>query len=242
MVLVSMESLALMRADLSVVAVEVTEVAAVATEVATEVVAVVAEVRDAVLVLRANLVQRAVPAVGREDPDKKVTDPDMRATDPYRKATDPDMRATDPDRKATDPDMRATDPDRKATDPELRVELAVVREDPDLQELRVVKALLLRVVTRVSSTVRERKESREVSTASRVRRGSSSIPSTEKTALAEAEASPRAVTARVTGAPLRMRLRSQLRRDLRMPPPNSLLLRSPRLRKSLRREKKLQLR
>jgi hypothetical protein len=214
MVLVLMESLALMRADLSVVAVAVTEVAAVATEVVAVATEVVAEVRDAVLVLRANLVQRAVPAVGREDPDKKVTDPDMRVTDP----------------------------DRKAIDPELRVELAVVREDPDLPELRVVKALLLRVVTRVSSTVRERKESREVSTASRVRRESNSIPSTEKTALAEAEVSPRAVTARVTGALLRMRLRSLLRRELRMPQPISLLLRNPRLRKSLRRKKKLQLR
>jgi hypothetical protein len=210
MVLASMESLELMRADLSVVAVVVTEVAAVVTEVAvvlTEILAVVAEVRDAVLVLRAILVQRAVPAVGKEDPGKKVTDPD-----------------------------------RRATDPELRVELAVVREDPDLPELREVKALLLRVVTRVSSTVRERKESREVNTASRVRRESSSIPSTEKTVLEEAEATPRVVMARVTGAPLRMRLRSLLRMELRMPPPNSLLLRSPRLRKSLRRRRKLQLR
>ena len=118
-----------------------------------------------------------------------------------------------------------------------------MREDLDLPELRVVRALLLRVVTRVSSTSRERKESREmVSTTSRERGESSSIPTTEKTVLAEAEASPRAVTARATGAPLRMRLRSLLRKELKTPPPISQLLRSPRLRKSLRRGRKLQLR
>lgn len=224
MVLVLMESLVLMRADLSVVVAVVTEVVAVAIEVAvvmTEVVAVVVEVRDAVLVLRVNLVQRVVSAEGREDPDKRVTDPDKRVTDL---------------------DKKVIDPDRRVTDPELKVELAVVREDRDLPELRVDKALLLRVVKRVPSTVRERKESKEVNTAMRVRRESSSILLTEKTALEEAEASPRVVMARVTGAQLRMRLRSLLRKYLRMLPPNSLLLRSPRLRKSLRRGRKLQLR
>jgi hypothetical protein len=129
------------------------------------------------------------------------------------------------------------DPDPKVIDPELRVALAVAREDLDLPELRVAKALLLRVVTRVSSTVRERKETPTMlSTASRVRRESSSIPSTEETALAEAEVSTRVAMVRATGAPSRMRLR--LLRSLPRRPLSSPLLRSPRPKWLLRRRKR----
>jgi hypothetical protein len=136
------------------------------------------------------------------------------------------------------------DQERKVTDPELKVVLAAVREDPDLPELRVVRVLLLRVAMRVSSTARERKETLiMLSTVSRVRRESSSTPSIEETEPAEAEVLPRVATVRETGVPLRMILRP-LMRLLRRPqrPLSSLLLRSLRLKKSLTRKRRPQLR
>ena len=129
------------------------------------------------------------------------------------------------------------DPDLRVIDPELKVALAVAREDLDLPELRAVKALLLRVEMRVLSTARERRETPTMlSTALRVRRESSSIPSTEETELAEAEVSTRVAMVRATGAPLKMRprtLTSLLRRPL-----NSPLLRRLRPKSLLRRRKR----
>ena len=129
------------------------------------------------------------------------------------------------------------DPDLRVIDPELKVALAVAREDLDLPELRAVKALLLRVEMRVLSTARERRETPTMlSTALRVRRESSSIPSTEETELAEAEVSTRVAMVRATGALLKMRprtLTSLLRRPL-----NSPLLRRLRPKSLLRRRKR----
>jgi hypothetical protein len=133
-------------------------------------------------------------------------------------------------------DVAREDPDRRVTDQEPKVALAAVREDPDLPESRVARLLLLRVVMRASSTVRERKETPiMLSTASRVRRESSTIPMTEEMALAEAEVSPRVAMVRATLALFRMRsklVKKSPRRPLSSP------LKSPRLRRLLLRRRK----
>jgi hypothetical protein len=212
MVLVSMESLVLRRtpAEATAVVAVATEVAVAATELAVVATEVAVVATEAVAVERDAVPALKALAVVTEDPDPRVTDPDLRVTDP----------------------------DSRVTDPELRVALAAEREDLDLPELRVVKALLLRVVTRVSSTVRERRETLTMlSTALRVKRERSSIPSTEETELAEAEVSTRVAMVRATGAPLRMRPRL-LRRLLLRRPLSSPLLRSLRPKSLLRRGKR----
>lgn len=140
------------------------------------------------------------------------------------------------------------DPERRVIDLELRAALVAESVDQDLLELRAARVLPLRVVTRVLSTVRGKRdpsmERGRVSTASRARRENNTIPSTEETVPEEVEVLPKVATVKETGVPLRMRLRLQLKKYLKRPLKRPLLrsLRSLRLRKSLRKRRKLQLR
>ena len=188
---------------------------------------VVAEVVLPVAIVVAVVAVEADPRA-REDPDPKVaiSDPDLKVaiSDP-----DPKVAISDPDLKAVN-----SDPEEKVKiDREQRVAVAEA-EVPVLPEMR---ARLSRVVTMESSLPPRRNQSitKERDADSRVREESSSIPSIEETALAEAEVSLRAATARATGAllktrprPLPSKARPPSLRRLRMP------LRRPRVRRPLR--------
>ena len=178
--LVSMVSPELMSnlQEVEEVAVEV----AVAREAAAEATEVVAE-RDVDLDPKDKRV--------REDPDPKVDSVAAEAKDPkvlrVRSAQDPKVDSAVAEAK----DLKV-----------LKVRIAqepkeAEAEDPP--ELRV-KVPLLKVKSKFSAP-EERELSAMVNTASRARRESSIIPSTERTELAEAEVSLRAVLERATGEP-----------------------------------------
>jgi hypothetical protein len=127
----------------------------------------------------------------REDPDPKVDSVAAEAKDPkvlrVRSAQDPKVDSAVAEAK----DLKV-----------LKVRIAqepkeAEAEDPP--ELRV-KVPLLKVKSKFSAP-EERELSAMVNTASRARRESSIIPSTERTELAEAEVSLRAVLERATGEP-----------------------------------------
>ena len=176
--LVSMVSPELMSnlQEVEEVAVEV----AVAREAAAEATEVVAE-RDVDLDPKDKRV--------REDPDPKVDSAVAEAKDPkvlkVKSALDPKVDSVVAEAK--DPKVLKV---RIAQEPK-----EVEAEDPP--ELRV-KVPLLKVKSKFSAP-EERELSAMVNTASRARRESSIIPSTERTELAEAEVSLRAVLVRATG-------------------------------------------
>ena len=150
----------------------------------------------------------------REDPDPKVDSVAAEAKDPkvlrVRSAQDPKVDSAVAEAKDAKvlrvrnaQDQKVDSAVAEAKDPKvLKVRIAqepkeVEAEDPP--ELRV-KVPLLRVKSKFSAP-EERELSAMVNTASRARRESSIIPSTERTELAEAEVSLRAVLERATGEP-----------------------------------------
>lgn len=129
---------------------------------------------------------------------------------------------------------------------EAHAEAVVARDAPDPRDPRVSKDLELRVaaeealappeetlvrllkVTRVSLLPTERRRSTmKVRSTTSLESKEKSTPSTERTALAEAEASPRVVLARATGELFRMKLSRLPPLKVRPPPLKRLRLRMP---------------
>jgi len=160
-------------------AAEATEVAEVVTEAVTEVVAE----RDVDLDPKDKRV--------REDPDPKVDSAVAEAKDPkvlkVKSALDPKVDSVVAEAK--DPKVLKV---RIAQEPKE----AEAEDPPELRE----KVPVLKVKS-LFSAPEERELSAMVNTASRARRESSIIPSTERTELEEAEVSLRAVLERATGEP-----------------------------------------
>jgi hypothetical protein len=173
--------------------------------------------------------EAAVVARDAEDPDLRVPvvardvvpDPKVLAV----------ARDVDLDLKVVLRVSSAPDP-RENSAPELRV--AEAEDPPELRVLRVPS-----LVTRVLSTDSPRRDTSamDTNTASRVRRENNGTHMTERTAPAEADASPRKATVRAILAPSLMRLSRQLRPSPRRVPKSPLRRRRrrpPSLRKSLR--------
>jgi hypothetical protein len=211
---------------------------AVATEVVVEATEVVAEARDVDPDLKARSTRNV-------DPDLKArstrnVDPDLKARS--TRDVDPDpkvsrVRDVDPDLKARstreDQDLKVVSAEAEVREPRVsRVNIAqeprvAEAEDPELKEKKVQLK-----VRPPHSNQEERELSATASTALKARRENNTIPSIERTVLAEAEVPLRAVLARATGALLMTKL-SKL--PLKAPTPRLPLRRGRRTLLSKRR-------
>ena len=204
MVLPELKSNPLEVEEVAVEVVVAREAAAVVTEVAVEATEEVAEERDVDLDLKAKSL--------REDPDQKVDSVEAEAKElkvpKVKNAQDLRVDSAVAEvkelkvprvRSVKDPKVDSAVAEAK----ELKVLKVKIAQEPkvaeaeDPPELRVREPLLK--VKSLSSVPEERELSVMVNTASRERRESSIIPSTERTELAEAEVSLRAVLVRATG-------------------------------------------